>query len=198
MVRRLGADDREAVVDVLVSAFWDYPVMRFILAGSSDYEADIRTLVGMYADLRLVRGWPVLGVGDDGTLVAASLVSDPMHADLIPEHADVETQVRGALGEAAWERMEAFEAESSSIEPAEPHYYVGMIGVRPEHQGRGLSRQLMDAVIRISTDDPRSKMLALSTETEDNLPYYEHLGFSVIGEASVGELRTWSLALLTP
>lgn len=76
MVELLGRSDRQAVVDVLVAAFSDYPVMRYVVGQDSlDYVAGVRALIGGYTDVRLQHRWPVLGCRDlHGRLVAASLV----------------------------------------------------------------------------------------------------------------------------
>ena len=79
------------------------------------------------------------------------------------------------------------------LEPTELHHYVGMIGVRPHDQGRGYARLLLDAVHQMSDSDPDSTGVALTTETEQNLPFYQHFGYEILGKANVEDLETWTL-----
>ena len=79
------------------------------------------------------------------------------------------------------------------LEPEEPHYSLGMVGVRHEHHGCGYGRLLLDAVHVLSDTDPESHGVALSTETRENLDLYRHFGYEVIGEAHIDDLTTWAL-----
>ena len=60
------------------------------------------------------------------------------------------------------------------------------------------SGALRDALIRdgkhaMSAADPGSAGVVLTTETPDNLPYYEHFGYRILGQARAEELTTWTL-----
>lgn len=196
MVERLGAAHREAVVELLVSAFFDYPVMRYVV-GEEDYRSRVRNLICGYTDMRLDHGWPVLGCRIDGELGAAALISP---SGGMPDPAVVgrlEDGLRAAIGHEAYERMERFEAASDANEPDGPHHFVGMLGVLPRAQGNGLGRAVLDAVKGMAVADGL-RGVSLSTEDPANLPFYEHMGFSVIGHADLGGLETWSLAWPAP
>ncbi len=198
MVQRLGPADREDIVDVLVGAFADYPVMRYVLSATEvDYPEALRALVGLFVDLRLDRGSPVLGVRSGSDLVAAALVDEPDPGPVPSSPLDPEGDVWAVLGPEAHRRMESFEEESAHLEPEIPHYFVGMIGVRATQRGEGHARRLLGEVERMSAEDPRSRAVSLSTEQETNLAFYERLGYRVTGEAKLGELHTWNLMLET-
>ena len=66
-----------------------------------------------------------------------------------------------------------------------------MIAVRPGVQGRGLGRQLIEAVKATARSDPISTGVTLKTELASNLPFYEKMGFRKGPEADVGSLHTW-------
>jgi hypothetical protein len=69
-----------------------------------------------------------------------------------------------------------------------------MIGVRHAEMGRGLARPLLEAVARLSHDDPGSCGVSLTTEVPRNLTLYEHFGYHVVGHARVSPaLETWGL-----
>lgn len=198
MVERLEAHTRNDVVEVLVESFWDYPVMKFVLRDSSaEYPRHLRAVVGYYTDLRFARGGPVLGTRADGELAAVTLIDVPGGSLSSETKATLGAELRRVIGDSAWNRLETFEAASKKLEPTYPHHFVGMIGVRPEHQGKGLSTLLMDEVTRMSKADPESVAVCLSTEAPSNLPFYAKLGFEITGETSVDTLHTWFLAKQT-
>ena len=73
-----------------------------------------------------------------------------------------------------------------------------MLGVRPDAQGLGIGGLLLREVQRMSRDDPDSSGIVLTTETPDNLPFYENHGFEILGRATAEELETWTLYYRNP
>lgn len=186
-VIRLDSSAREDVVDVLCEAFYDYPVMQHIADGlSDDYVARLRALIGFYVDLRFIRQWPVLGVYDNLDVVAVALVNEPVDAAWIEESSGVIDTLHDCLGESAYQRMVEFEQASSESEPDFPHYFLGMIGVLNGSRGKGYAYHLMQHVVGLSESDKRSRAVALTTESEKNIAYYQRFGFQLVSETKVG------------
>ncbi len=52
---------------------------------------------------------------------------------------------------------------------------------------------ILDHVAGLSRDHAVSEAVCLTTETPKNVPFYEHLGYEVAGEAHVDDLVSWSL-----
>ncbi|MFN0177714.1 MAG: GNAT family N-acetyltransferase [Gemmatimonadales bacterium] len=190
-VEVLTAADHEAIVAVLAAAFHQYPAMRFILGPSEDYDRDLRRLVGFYADKRLLRGWPALGIRLAGELVAATLVNEPESESSPAVDAALAT-LRAEIGEAAYARMMAFEGASDRNEPATRHYFVGMIGVRPEVKGQGHAGRLLTRVHEMAAERGYDGV-CLTTENPGNLSFYRHLGYRILAETQVDTLTTWTL-----
>ena len=191
-VERLTQEAREAVVDVLCASFSGYPVMQFVLGPEEGQEERRRSLIGFFTDVRFAMEWPVLGVMAGERLVAAALINEPHDRSFLERFREGLARVRQELGEAAFTRLERFEKASEGNEPPARHYFVGMLGVLPSEQGRGHARVLLEHVRQLSKDAGCAGV-ALSTEDAENLPFYEHMGFEIVGQASVDDLSTWSL-----
>jgi len=193
-IERLTAADRERVVDVMAAAFRDYPVMRFVLSDAGDeYGERLRDLTGFYCDKRLVHDWPVLGIRQGQEYVAAALVTAPGEVPESPEFERIHLELVRAIGRDAYDRMEHYERESSGGEPEDPHYWLGMLGVTPGHQGRGYGRGLLEHIQVMSEGDPISSGVSLSTEEPSNVGYYGRAGYRVIAEADVGDIHAWCM-----
>jgi len=196
-VLRMTPDRYDDAVDVFCDSFRDYPLMRYIIGEVGDrYEQHLRRLVGYFTESRFSRGYPVLGVeSDDGRLVAAANVNPPASVPAPPALEGTYEKLRAALGVAAIARYRAFGAACAPFEPQEPHVHLGMIGVVRNEQGRGHARRLLEAVHELSRADLRSSGVALTTETPDNLPFYEHFGYRIVGrgETRDGGLATWTM-----
>jgi len=192
-IEELSADDRGDIVDMFVLAFHDYPVFTYVLKDASEeaYEHQLRLLIGFFVDARLMRGWPVFGIREDGELAAALLLSDPVFKP-IPEDLDaVYDELGRTVGERALARLDNFDAVSAAHEPRSQTYFVGMVGTRPSSQGRGYGRKLMERVAEMSRARPESAGVTLTTEVPENLRFYERLGYRVLGSAEVGNITTW-------
>jgi GNAT superfamily N-acetyltransferase len=65
--------------------------------------------------------------------------------------------------------------------------HIEQVSVRPDHQGRGLGRALIDRVVVWARETDRA---AVTLTTYDHVPWnrplYEHLGFRVVGSSEMG------------
>lgn len=67
----------------------------------------------------------------------------------------------------------------------EPHWYLLMVGVDPEHQGHGLGPALVKEGLRRA--DEANCPCYLETSRDRNVPLYERLGFVIAGSAVLGK-----------
>jgi GNAT superfamily N-acetyltransferase len=62
----------------------------------------------------------------------------------------------------------------------QPHYYLGILGTDPDHQGKGLGSAAMQPVLERCDADGLGAYLESSKE--QNVPFYKRHGFEVTGE----------------
>ena len=192
-VFRLSGNDVAEVVDVLCEAFFDYPVMRFVLdADAVDYEQRLKILVHFFVEARVLRGEVLLGIGHRRSFDGAALVSRPSGPPSPPELSDLRERVWAELGSSARARYDSFSAACAPFEVETPHIHLNMIGVRRAAKGKGLGRRLIEHVHLMSREDSGSEGVTLTTEDEANVPLYQHFGYEIVGHATVGwGLKTW-------
>jgi ribosomal protein S18 acetylase RimI-like enzyme len=72
-------------------------------------------------------------------------------------------------------------------------FYLLVVGVATELQGKGFGRKLIDAAIEKS--EREGLYLYLETETEENVRMYEHLGFTLLKTITlpVVDLPMWEM-----
>jgi len=73
-------------------------------------------------------------------------------------------------------RMEAAHAEHPD------HYYLAVLGTRPDRQGEGIGSALMAPVL--ATCDAEGIGAYLESSKESNIPFYARHGFEVVGEVT--------------
>jgi GNAT superfamily N-acetyltransferase len=75
---------------------------------------------------------------------------------------------------------------------AGPHWYVNLLGVRPEMQGKGLSRVVLGPVFDAADRD--CVPVYLETAAEANVAIYRRLGFELMGESELaGGVPNWEM-----
>jgi len=62
----------------------------------------------------------------------------------------------------------------------QPHYYLGILGTDPDHQGKGLGGAAMQPVL--DRCDAEGLGAYLESSKEQNVPFYRRHGFEVTGE----------------
>jgi GNAT superfamily N-acetyltransferase len=192
LVEPVGPDRFEEVVDVLCDAFFDYPAMRFFIGDAGvDYPHRLRLLIGFFTRARFLKNDLVLGIASEGGLIAAANLNRPGSTPPSPALDDHRDQVFSELGEAVRLRYEAYSQTTARFERLEPHYHLGMIGVRQAEAGRGYGRLILEHVHELSRADPGSVGVTLTTETIQNVPFYQRFGYRIVGQDRVGDIETW-------
>lgn len=74
-------------------------------------------------------------------------------------------------------------AEMERAHPKEPHHYLGVLGIDPSQQGKGLSKSLLTPTL--AEADAEGKPAYLETAKESNLAFYRRFGFEIIREVHV-------------
>lgn len=191
----LDAQATPQVVDLLCEAFFDYPLMRFVVGPDDEgYGERLRRLIHLFVARRVLCGDRLLGLGHRTDFDAAAIVSRPPQFAESPEFRELHATIWQSLGEAARLRYEAYAIAVGGFDFERPHIYVNMIGTRRRSRGTGLGRLLLERVHRFSADDPDSVGVSLTTEWLPNVSFYRHLGYRVVGEREFAPgLKSWGL-----
>src|SRR5688572_21492005 len=171
--------------------------MRFVLKTEGTvYEKQLNALVAFFCEARYAKDGIVLGIQEKDGLMAVALIDEAIQKPW-PEMENELGHLKQEIGEEAFARLELYEKMSSRAEPKDPHYLIGMIGVRPEHHRKGYARAILERVKDLSTRDRRSIGVCLNTENPDNVPFYERFGYRTIAEVQIQDLHSWCMFLPT-
>jgi GNAT superfamily N-acetyltransferase len=181
------------VSGVLCEAFYNYPVMKYVLGEKEDYDSRLRKMVTFFVSARALRKEPLLGIyNSENKLVAAAAVTLPGEIPNPEEMIKQRKILWAELGSKEKLRYENYGNAAFSLLPKEPHHHLNMVGVRNAYQGKGFARQLINAVEELASEHPTSTGVSLNTEVESNVNFYLHLGFELLGKANVDkDIVTW-------
>ena len=180
--------ERQSVVATLAAAFQDDPVMTFLFPDESDRRLRLPRLMAILYDGDGAHGARFMTDGCE----AATLWRAPGQG-----HLGLAEKLRHGLpwlhaAGLALPRALAVSAASDAAHPPEPHWYLHIVGCRPEAQGKGFgSAAIAPGLARADADGVAAY---LETANARNLPLYERLGFAVTHEWTVPNgPRHWSL-----
>lgn len=192
-VRSAKLEDVESAVAALGTAFAGDPLMQYLFAESAHgTAAGTRAFFSILLGVRVALGMPAYVLVRDGDMLGAAMGYDTSRPTWPSPFAeawrDFESNTRGFTA-----RLAAYEHICSAHEPAEDHYYLGVIGVHPSEQGRGGGKALLDAFCAPSQADPGSGGVYLETASPASLNFYLRNGFEVRGENPLGAASLWCL-----
>jgi len=105
--------------------------------------------------------------------------------------ANLESKLARSLSGKALKRMEIYSKFKDANKPSKPHFYVNMLGVNPDCQRTGIGRKLLEHVHILSDKHSKSVGVALDTQTQSNVAYYQKLGYRVSSTENLDRLKNW-------
>lgn len=175
--------DLAAVTEVLTAAFADDPVQQWLFAPADDPEAGRRALFEIFVHDYFWLGHLYV-VADTGGIAGAALWAPPGRGVLQGDRVqDLLAALGPHLGDELVPRLGEL-ARTHEHRPAEPHLYLGILGVDPARQSRGHGAALLDPTL---AECDRMGLLAhLESSNERNVPFYERHGFEAVGAHRCG------------
>jgi GNAT superfamily N-acetyltransferase len=176
-LRHAGATDARALASVLADAFYEDPMLSWLMPNDRTRRAQLRRYFGI--ELRhytLPRGrvWTTADLAGAALTLPPRAWRAPTRVTLLEGSAFPTHLVRAARVGAAieWRHLRG------------PHYYVRDVGVLPSRQGQGLGSALLRPTLERC--DREGLPAYLEASSERNAALYERLGFRVTRELRVG------------
>lgn len=171
------AADLPAVLDVVDAAFAEDPCQQWLFGPAADPDAGRRALFELLVEEFFWLGH-VHVVATGGRLAGAAFWGPPDRDAFQGSRVDdLFTALAPHLGDELAPRLAEF-GRAHGHRPAEPHLYLGVLGVHPDHQSKGLGAALLAPVL---AECDRMGLLAhLESSNERNVPFYEHHGFVAV------------------
>lgn len=180
-VRSATARDQQAVVDIITLAFSTDPMARWTFPDAATYLAVMPSVVRAFGGNGFAHG--TVHIVDGGS-AAAMWLPPGVQADSERLGAIMEENVHG---ERLDDMMKVFE-QMDGYHPAEPCWYLPMIGVDPVHQGHGHGSALLRHALEQCDRD--GAIAYLESSNPRNIPLYERNGFERIGSIQAGSSPT--------
>lgn len=189
-VRRATLDDVEGMAEALARAFEDDPVISWLFGDEAPRPMRYsRRFFRQEGRRHLARSCVYTLDGHAG----AAYWDPPGHWKTPPLAMLrlAPLMIRG-VGRRATKAMKGLGRMEKIHEQQLDHYYLAVLGTRPERQGEGIGAALMAPILQRCDSDGVGAYLESSKES--NIPYYRRHGFEVVGEVSFpGGPQVWPM-----
>jgi len=174
--RIASPQDRDDVVAILVSAFYDDPTWSWAFPDPSLRAEQHRRLWGLFVDGAMRYPWVWLTPGNTAT----SVWIPPNGTDLSQEQeAALEPTIVEMLGADASAVIHAFELFDRAHPREVPHFYLSLLATSAAHRGRGYGLGLLAGNLRLI--DEAGMPAYLEASNPANVALCSRHGFEVRG-----------------
>jgi ribosomal protein S18 acetylase RimI-like enzyme len=172
-----SAADRPVIAAALQDAFFDDPVMSWILP---EERSRSRRLARLFSALLRGHYLPVGTVWTTPENTGAALWAPPGRA-IIPSTTILRhsPEMLHALGRHTRRALRALSYVDRQ-HPKQPHWYLGVLGTRVANQGKGIGSALLGPVL--DQCDETGLPAYLESSKHSNIAFYRRHGFEVTGE----------------
>jgi ribosomal protein S18 acetylase RimI-like enzyme len=176
-IKTAKASDKNQVIATVASAFSSDPAGRYLYPNPHQFISHFPEFVRIFGGKAFEHGTAYY---IDGFTGAALWYPPGVHPN---EDALVSLLLR-TVPETMQEEMFAVFEQQASYHPAEPHWYLPLIGVDPAHQGKGYGSALLQHVL--VNCDRNGQVAYLESTSPQSVRLYERYGFKVLAEIQVG------------
>ena len=176
-VRTMTPADEVPAIDTVVLAFSADPVARWSWPDSHQYLTSMPSLTRAFGSRAFGHNGAYCTDGYSG----AALWLPP---GVTPDEEALGEIVRGTVSPSIRDNVFAVFEQMAKYHPAEPHWYLPLIGVDPAHQGKGHGDALMRYALQQCDRD--HKPAYLESTNPRNISLYRRHGFDVVGTIQVG------------
>jgi GNAT superfamily N-acetyltransferase len=187
----LEAKHTEDYIQITSAAFNGYPLMDFFFADA--YERSMEAMGQYTCDRAMIDDSILLGALVEDKLQGIIFVTPPEANKNKDEKAiaDLDEKFGRTMADAALERLDIYINLKNANKPKQPHFYVNVLGVHPRSQGMGIGSKLLEHIHLLSDRHIKSSGVALDTQTEANVAYYQCLGYQVSSTGNLDRLKYW-------
>ena len=187
-----SADERAAVAS-LSTAFAEYPLLP-LLCPNARRRPRVTEAFCRFLFRSAVRVGGAFGTPDRAAVVCSWPVGSewPSRWDAVRAGGLSFAWTMGWRATRLMTRLEAEFDAARAEHTAGPHCYVPLLGVRPDAQGKGLSRAVLKPVF--DRADREGVPVYLETVPEANVAIYKKLGFELVGHRELSRgLPNWEM-----
>ncbi len=191
-IARLNTKHTENIIEIFFNTFENYPLMQYFFGNA--YNQSMKHLLKSMCDEESIVDNLLLGAFIEGKLQGVAFITPPQkqkNNDVESTPTSSEEEFAMAIGEEALMRIEAYSNLKKANKPSSPHFYINALGVHPQSQRKGIGSAILSQVHQMSEQNPDSHGVALDTQTQENVAYYQRFGYGVSNTVELENVKNW-------
>jgi len=176
-IKKVASAEQDNAVSAIVKAFSADRAARWMYPESQQYREHFQSFVKAFAGSAFEHGSADIV---DGYLAAALWLPPGIH----PDEEAMGKLIRSTVLESDQANVFALFQEMDRYHPAEPHWYLPMIGVDPAQQRKGYGSALLQHAL--ARCDRENKFAYLESTSPRSVQLYQRHGFELLGTIQVG------------
>ena len=176
-IKKVASAEQENAVGAIVKAFSADRAARWMYPDSQQYREHFESFVRAFAGGAFEHGSADIV---EGYLAAALWLPPGIH----PDEEAMGKLIRSTVPESDQANVFTLFQEMDRYHPAEPHWYLPMIGVDPAHQCKGYGSALLQHAL--ARCDRENKLAYLESTSPRSVQLYQRHGFELLGTIQVG------------
>ena len=176
-IKKVASAEQDNAVGAIVKAFSTDRAARWMYPDSQQYRKHFQSFVKAFAGSAFEHGSADIV---DGYLAAALWLPPGIH----PDDEVMGKLIRSTVLESDQANVFALFQEMDRYHPADPHWYLPMIGVDPAQQRKGYGSALLQHAL--ARCDRENKLAYLESTSPRSVQLYQRHGFELLGTIQVG------------
>lgn len=176
-IKSAGTSGKRQIVDVITLAFATDPVARWVYPNSQQYLEYFPNFIRLFGG----RAFETETAYYVNSFSAASLWLPP---EVSPDEDALVALFRNTVSKERIDELFAVFEQMGAFHPAEPHWYLPLIGVDPAQQNKGYGAMLLQHALTVCDRDRRPAYLESSNPR--NITLYQRHGFEIVGTIQAG------------
>ena len=198
---KLSWKDKNAFISIMANAFSADPLFdRLFIQNQAALTASyrIKMFLSFMFDMSMLNGGQVRGIFDGDRLVGCYVLEIPIKNLFSRIKGTILTLIRALalpfqISVRSFKLVNDYMRITRATVPHGRHYYLAMIGVHENAQGKGHGKALMQEIISVVEHDKQAVGICLDTENKANIGLYEHFGFALQTEVFLGGLAVYCM-----
>jgi len=176
-VTKVRAAEQDPAISTITLAFSADPAARWLYPDAQKYLEYFPSFIKAFAGAAFEHGSADCA---DGYAGVALWLPPGAH----PDEKALVALLQHTIAEQDQAEVFALLEQMDRYHPAEPHWYLPMIGVDPAKQGNGYGSALLKHALECCDRD--DKLAYLESSSPKNIPLYQRHGFELLGTIQVG------------
>jgi len=198
---KLSWKDKNAFISIMANAFSADPLFdRLFIQNQAALTASyrIKMFLSFMFDMSMLNGGQVRGIFDGDRLVGCYVLEIPIKNLFSRIKGTILTLIRALalpfqISVRSFKLVNDYMRITRATVPHGRHYYLAMIGVHENAQGKGHGKALMQEIISVVEHDKQAIGICLDTENKANIGLYEHFGFALQTEVFLDGLAVYCM-----